>query len=271
MAVYVGRNDELTARLRELEPAVERVREVGNDLDRTVIHPAVREAEPELGGALAADDHPLEALGKRLEVDVPDPGHVAPVGDAVVQRDHGHRRSARFEQRPHGLVRPGRVLDQEHEQRLVRRSRSARTGRTRRERVSSPAAISSSDAPSARASAAAPARCRRCRGPARASAHAACPSAHRARTTCRDPVRARRRAPATSSRGRRMAARRAAVVAEMSDVHGGVLIRCSAADAVLRIRRVLERGPRLAGIVDAEGHARGPCHGRARRRADRRR
>ena len=64
-----------------------------------------------------------------------------------------------------------------------------------------------------------------------------------------------------------MPAVRAAVVAEMADIGGGVLVGRPAADAVLRVGRVLERRPRDGRIVEPE-------HGRPRmrlgERADRR-
>src|SRR5262249_60876717 len=49
-----------------------------------------------------------------------------------------------------------------------------------------------------------------------------------------------------------MAAVRAAVVAEVTDVGGGILVRSAAADAPLRIGCVLERRMALPGVVDAE-------------------
>ncbi len=49
-----------------------------------------------------------------------------------------------------------------------------------------------------------------------------------------------------------VAAVRAAVVAEMADVGGRVHVRRPAAEAVLRVGRVLERGSRLRGVVDPE-------------------
>src|SRR5204863_5182978 len=45
---------------------------------------------------------------------------------------------------------------------------------------------------------------------------------------------------------------RAAVLAEVADVRGGVLVRGSTADAVLGVGRVLQRRPRDRRIVDAE-------------------
>ena len=88
----------------------------GNDLDRLGVEPGVLEAERELGRAVARDDHALEPVEQRLEVDVPDPRHVLAVRDRVVQRDDGERRGGARDQRPHRLVRARGVLDQEHQQ-----------------------------------------------------------------------------------------------------------------------------------------------------------
>ena len=52
-----------------------------------------------------------------------------------------------------------------------------------------------------------------------------------------------------------MPARGAAVVAEMADVGGGVGVRRAAAEAVLRVGGVLERGTRLRRVVEAERDA----------------
>ena len=59
-------------------------------------------------------------LEQRLEVDVPDPRHVLPVGDRVVERDDEHGGDAGLE-RAHDLVRPRRVLDQEEHDGLAAR------------------------------------------------------------------------------------------------------------------------------------------------------
>src|SRR5215831_11357994 len=81
-----GQDDELVTGPNELEPAVERALEVGDDLDLRSLEPAVGEAKCELGGAAAGDDDAVEPGQERLEVDVPDPGHVSSVGDLVVER-----------------------------------------------------------------------------------------------------------------------------------------------------------------------------------------
>ena len=69
----------------------------------------------------------------------------------------------------------------------------------------------------------------------------------------------------------RVPAGRAAVVAEVADVRGRVVVRRAADDAVLRVGRVLERrAARGAGRRGRSGPRR-PGRGRARRRAGRRR
>jgi hypothetical protein len=79
----------------------------------------VLEAQRELRGALAGRDQPLEPAEQRLEVDVPDPRDVAAVCDLVVERDQQQRGRARRHERADDLVRAGRVLDQQNEQRTV--------------------------------------------------------------------------------------------------------------------------------------------------------
>ena len=63
----------------------------------------------------------------------------------------------------------------------------------------------------------------------------------------------------TSSSGRRWSHSRAAVVAEMADIHRRVLVRCAAAHAVLRVGGVLEARSRLSRVVEPEANrARAP-------------
>ena len=50
---------------------------------------------------------------------------------------------------------------------------------------------------------------------------------------------------------------RAAVVTEVADVGGGVVVGRPAANAVLRVGGVLQRGPGLLGVVQPEGHRAG--------------
>ena len=118
---------------------------------RSLGEPAVRHPQSELGRALARDDDQAGALEKWLEVDVPDPRDVLPVGDRVVERDDEDGRHTRFE-RSHHLVRPRRVLDQEEDDGLpARRIRSKRPKAALNR--SRPARTSSSDAPTVSASA----------------------------------------------------------------------------------------------------------------------
>ena len=104
----------------------------GLDDDARLVEAAVLEAERKLGGALAGDDDRLEPVEQRLEVDVPDPRHVAAVGDRVVQRDDGDAGWAAVDERADDLVRAGRILDQEQQELLAARPGCARSGRTRR-------------------------------------------------------------------------------------------------------------------------------------------
>src|SRR5207248_8247628 len=75
-----GEDDELAARRRQRKTAVERTAEIRHYLDRALVEAGVREAQGELRGALAGDDDSVETVEERLEVDIPDPRHVAPVG-----------------------------------------------------------------------------------------------------------------------------------------------------------------------------------------------
>ena len=103
-----GEDDELAARRRQGEAAVERTLEVRLDLDRALVEAAVLEAQRELGRAVAGGDEPVEPGEQRLEVDVPDPGDVPPVGDRVVQarrRRGAAARRRRASARPRSLRR----------------------------------------------------------------------------------------------------------------------------------------------------------------------
>ena len=119
MAVYVGRTASSSPGRVSSSPRSSAASSAGTTSSRSRGKPAVREAERELCGALAADDDPAGALQEWLEVDVPDPGHVAPVGDPVVQRDDQRRWRGSVVERPDRLVRARRVLDEEQEDALV--------------------------------------------------------------------------------------------------------------------------------------------------------
>ena len=58
----------------------------------------------------------------------------------------------------------------------------------------------------------------------------------------------------------------AAIVAEVADVGGGEVVRRSAAEAVLRVGRVLEMRPGVARVVEAEAERRRASVGEIRRR-----
>ena len=146
----VGREQhELAAGRRQLQAAVERLLQIGHDLDPVAIEAAVGEAQRQLGGPRAGRDDTLEPAEERLEVDVPDPRDVAAVGDLVVQRDHRERRRAS----PSSSVRtasfaPGRVLDQQHQQPPVA-DRDPLEAAERGDEALEPAAISATGTSSA--------------------------------------------------------------------------------------------------------------------------
>ena len=212
---------------------------------------AVRHAQAELGRAVARRDHEPGVLEQRLEVDVPDPRHVLPVGDRVVQGDDEHGGDADLE-RAHDLVRARRVLDQEEDDRL-------------------PAGRNPLEAPERGAEAREPgphvlerrterererrgrdARCRRCRGRgARArsrSRRAGVTSRKRDEWSPRSSMSRARRRRAQDARGRnagsgsRRDARRSR----------RVVVRRAAADAVLRVGGVLQARACLPRVVEPE-------------------
>src|SRR4051794_14617626 len=74
-----GQHDELLARGRELEAAVERALEARLELDRVLVEAGVLEPQGELCRPVARDDDALEPLEQRLEVHVPDPRDVPAV------------------------------------------------------------------------------------------------------------------------------------------------------------------------------------------------
>ena len=191
---------------------------------------------------------------QRLEVDVPDPGDVAAVGDLVVERDDEDARRAAVDERADGLVRAGRVLDQEQEELLV-------------------ADCDALEAPERGGEALEPGR------------DVVEPRAERAgqrrrrdgvvdvvepRQTELDPARAFRRVELEGGplqplqvdvpcrdlqRRPGVVAARAAVVAEVADVRGRVGVRRAAADAVLRVGCVLQGRAGHVRVVETEGDA----------------
>ena len=111
IAVYVG------SAIRRPSPsssaASSAALEIGHDGESLGGDAGVLQAQRELGRARAAARHAPHARRDQLEVGVPDPRDVAPVGDAVVE--HGeHVVLARVErQRAQDLVCAGRVLDEQ--------------------------------------------------------------------------------------------------------------------------------------------------------------
>ena len=119
IAVYVGRTTSSPPPGVSSSPRSSARVELRHDLDRLCRKAAVLAAQSHLGGPLPCHDDPVEPGEERLPVHVPDPRDVPPVGDRVVQRDHREPRRAAGDERSHRLVRPGRVLHQQHEQPLV--------------------------------------------------------------------------------------------------------------------------------------------------------
>jgi hypothetical protein len=196
----------------------------------------------------------LQARQQRLEVDVPDPGDVAAVGDLVVQRDDDEVRGAAVDERPDDLVRPGRVLDQEQQQLLALHGDPLEAAERRAEAREPVRDVVE--------------RCAQLRGERRGpdgvvdvvepgERELDPPLALR-----RDEEERRALEPVELDltgrdveRGARVVAPRAPVVAEVPDVRGGVLVRRPAADAVLRVGCVLEGRACHARVVEPERDA----------------
>ena len=208
------------------------------------------EPDAELGRPVARCDDATDVGEEGLEVDVPDPRDVLPVGDRVVERDDEHRWDAGLE-RSQRLVGGGGVLDQEDDDRLragwdpleapERRAERRETVAHRRRRL--------------------PERERDRRGgrgvvdvvearerqlDVNLSLRGDQPEAG-----AREPVEVDVARGHVEGRSR-VTAVRAAVVAEVADVRGRVCVRRAAADAVLRVGGMLKRRPRVTRIVDAE-------------------
>ena len=111
-----GEDDELAAGRCELEPAIECALERGDDLDRLSSRPPYlkRKASSAARSPVATSRSRPSSRGSKSTSQIQETSRA--VGDRVVQRDHGHRRCAAVDDRPHGLVGPGGVLDQEHQQ-----------------------------------------------------------------------------------------------------------------------------------------------------------
>ena len=114
MAVYVGRTTSSLPASRSSSPRSRARSSDGLDFQPIRGQAAVEQAQPELGCSIPAGHDQPCVLEKRLEVDIPDPGHVLAVRDRVVQGDHEHVRHPRL-QRAHDLVRPRGILDQQQD------------------------------------------------------------------------------------------------------------------------------------------------------------
>ena len=116
----IGRQGEETPR-RVGQGAVQRPLDLRLDDDRVLRPAGVLEPQRHLRRPRAGAGDAADGSGQQLEVGVPDPGDVAPVGDPVVEGDPEVEAAAvRLEpQRPQDLVGAGRVLDQQDRDRLL--------------------------------------------------------------------------------------------------------------------------------------------------------
>ena len=116
----VGRqDDELAAVGRQFEAAVERRSRSGSTTICASSRPPYLKRSASSAARSPVATSVCETVEQRLEVDVPDPRDVAAVGDRVVQRDDGDAWRAAVDERAHGLVRAGGILDQEQQQPLA--------------------------------------------------------------------------------------------------------------------------------------------------------
>src|ERR1700687_5913857 len=101
----VRRDDhELLAGGCRTDGAVDRAAPWVDDLDALLRHAGVLEAVREIARADPRHDDVLDRWRERLEVRVPDPGHVAPIGVLVVERREQPRPATRLKQRANGRV-----------------------------------------------------------------------------------------------------------------------------------------------------------------------
>ena len=249
-----GKHHQLIARRGQLEAAVERRLERGDDFDPLAGESAVGEPQCELCGPAARRNQAVEAGYERLEVDVPDPRDVAAVGDLVVERDDRHRVLAPFHERPHRLICAGGVLHQEHQQTAVTDRNAFEPPERRGEPFQS-----CDDLVERRAE-----RQRERPGPESVvdvveprqnEVHAS--RSFRRRERERGPVEPVQLDVARGhiERRPRVPAVRTAVVTEVADVRGGVVVRGAAAQAVLGVGRVLQGRTCESRVVETED----PC------------
>ncbi len=118
-------------------------------MDARGVDARVLQPQRELGGARAAAGGAAHAPGEQLEVGVPDPGDVAPVGDLVVEHAEQVVLAGLERERAQHLVGAGGVLHEQDPQLAApagvgrsRAGRRSRRGRTRRCVACSPATIS---------------------------------------------------------------------------------------------------------------------------------
>ena len=174
----VGRQDrELAAGRRQLETAIERLLEVGDDLQPSCGKPAYvnRSASSAARSPLATIRSRL--LEQRLEVDVPDPGDVASVGDPVVEGDDERRGTPPSSSVRSASLAPAGFLTRSSSTPRSPDRRTARSARRRRVNALEPGDDRRRAATSERERQRRPrrARCRRCRGRAAARRTRAAP------------------------------------------------------------------------------------------------
>ncbi len=98
---------------RSAAAAVSACREVVDHPDASRLDPGVLQAQRQLGGARAGACRTAYAPGEQLEVGVPDPGDVVPVGDVVVEHAEQIVLAWLQGERAQHLVGARRVLDEQ--------------------------------------------------------------------------------------------------------------------------------------------------------------
>ena len=101
---------------RRAQRVVERVMDIGLNVDAVCLETAVGEPQRQVVGPFSAEGEAGDATEQELVVDVPDPAHVLAVGRAIVQQHH-HVEIVRLEQgHADVLVCAGWVLGQQQHQ-----------------------------------------------------------------------------------------------------------------------------------------------------------
>jgi hypothetical protein len=154
IAVYVGSANSRAPSPAPPSAASSAGGQLGLDVQPVLGHPRVLQAQGHLGRPRARADRAADLGREELEVGVPDPRHVAPVGDLVVE-DGQDVVLARLErERPQHLVGARGILD-EHDRHVAARDPDGLRAAERGRHAARPAAMSASGAPSRWVSAAA--------------------------------------------------------------------------------------------------------------------